>query len=306
MIDICCGNITPLEKLVNDCISIGNEVGKSPILKTDFKMCLKPTKPQDYMKNIGVSEIWRFILTHPDMDHMDGFDSLFSEYQVSNFWDSGARKEKPVFGNQNRYKEEDWDRYVNVRDGRDANVNSLSVYAGKIFKYANMNDNNFEGDELTILAPTETLVEEANKKGDFNDCSFVLLYKTSDKKIIFSGDSHDKTWEYILDNYKQDVANCDLLIAPHHGRYSGRSWDFLDVLKPKLTLFGCADSEHLAYSAWSNRNLYKITNNQAGNIVIASNGNQLDVYVENESFAKKLEVDLNIKNSLGYVFLGYI
>ena len=30
----------------------------------------------------------------------------------------------------------------------------------------------------------------------------------------------------------------DLLIAPHHGRKSGRSYEFLDTLKPTLTFFG--------------------------------------------------------------------
>jgi hypothetical protein len=45
------------------------------------------------------------------------------------------------------------------------------------------------------------------------------------------------------------VTNVDLLIEPHHGRKSGRSYDFLDTLKPKVTIFGNANSEHLAYGA---------------------------------------------------------
>ena len=39
---------------------------------------------------------------------------------------------------------------------------------------------------------------EANKKDDYNDCSYVLLYRTGDRRIVFGGDSHDRTWEHIL------------------------------------------------------------------------------------------------------------
>ena len=50
-----------------------------------------------------------------------------------------------------------------------------------------------------------------------------------------------------VNEHRSFVTNIDLLIAPHHGRDSERSYDFLDVLKPKMTFFGNANSEHLAY-----------------------------------------------------------
>ena len=58
------------------------------------------------------------------------------------------------------------------------------------------------------------------------------------------------------------------------------------MLNPSLTLFGNANSEHLAYSAWSNRGLPIITNNQAGCIVIDVDSDPMDVYVACEKFAK--------------------
>ena len=57
-----------------------------------------------------------------------------------------------------------------------------------------------------------------------------------------------------LKEHKADVTNVDLLIEPHHGRKFGRSYDFLDTLKPKVTIFGNVNSEHLAYGAWSSGN----------------------------------------------------
>ena len=89
-------------------------------------------------------------------------------------------------------------------------------------------------------------------------------------------------------NVQNPLEDVDLLIAPHHGRASGRSYEFLDVLRPKLTLFGNASAEHLAYYAWNNRELPFITNNQAGCIVINADTPSLDLYITNEVFAKKL------------------
>ena len=93
-----------------------------------------PTRPQNYLTALGIQSIWRFILTHPDMDHLDGFNALLDEIEVNNFWHSGANKPKPDFAGYNGYREEDWDRYANVRDDKEPGITTLKVLAGKIFK----------------------------------------------------------------------------------------------------------------------------------------------------------------------------
>lgn len=137
------------------------------------------------------------------------------------------------------------------------------------------------------------MAEEANKTKDYNDCSYVILYKTgNNKKVIFVGDSAEKTWDYILENFEDDVADVDILIAPHYGRKSGGNDDYLDVLNPKLTLFGNAKSEHLDYQSWNNRGLDHITNNQENCVVVNTSGeNGLDIYVTYETFAKRRNAD---------------
>lgn len=293
MIDICSGNIED--------ISAGGG-----LLDIVSRMADRPTKPQQYLRRLGITEIWRFILTHPDMDHLDGFDALLNEFSVHNFWHPGAEREKPPFGGFSRYKEADWDRYARVKAGQDW-PNSRLVLAGDRFTYANRSDDpNGGGDGLQILAPTPELIALANQTEDPNDGSYVILYRTGPFRIIFAGDSHDATWELILANHRADVENCDVLIAPHHGRDSGRSWDFLNVTRPALTLFGVARSEHLAYDAWNRRDLFKITNNQAGNVVMHVDGNHLDVFVEHDACAEKHNGGDAMRNGLGYRRLGWL
>ena len=248
-----------------------------------------PVNPVEYFKNLNIDTVFRFVLTHPDMDHMDGIKNLFDNFSVLNFWDTENDKVMDEKASWGRYKKEDWDYYQEIRTSK-SDPKVLHLYAGSKGKYYNENENGESGaDGLYLLAPTQELVEEANRTEDYNDCSYVVLYRTGNgKRIIFAGDSAEKTWDYILENHEDDVKNIDILIAPHHGRKTGGNRDYLDVLNPKLTLFGNAKSEYLDYAAWNNRNLDHITNNQANCVIMNTNGeNGIDIYVTYELFAKK-------------------
>jgi competence protein ComEC len=258
----------------------------------NFNQKAYPTNPISYMNACGYSSVFRFILTHPDMDHMDGIQNFFGAFSPINFWDTDNEEEKDFDnGGSGGFKQEDWDFYKTLRDERpDTNPKRLTLYSGAIGQYWNCGeDGKGGGDGLAILAPTKELVATACDSGDYNDCSYAILYTTDGHRILFAGDTHDATWDYILSKHEDDVKDVDILIAPHHGRDSDRDWEFLDVVNPKLTFFGNADSEHLAYNEWSYRNLPIITNNQAGNIIVATSKAQLDLYVTCEAYAKKVQ-----------------
>jgi hypothetical protein len=224
------------------------------------------------------------------MDHLDGIEAFFAAFSPANFWDTDNDAEKD-FSEETRYSEDDWEFY---RDLRDTNPQSdpkrLTLYSGTSGNFWNKSGDK-SGDGLHILAPTAALVSQANESGDYNDCSYVLLYRTAGYRIVFGGDSDDNSWEHILKAHKSDVTGIDLLIAPHHGRKSDRNYDFLDVLKPKMTFFGNANSEHLAYGAWNSRKLPFITNNQANCMVVEPDNNGLQLYVTNEHFARASNAD---------------
>ncbi len=247
-----------------------------------------PVNPVEYLKDFGVDTIFRFILTHPDMDHMDGISSLFDNFSVLNFWDTPNNKVMDSDSDFGKYDKKDWEFYQKIRKSK-TSPKVLNLLAGSKGAYYNETENGESGaDGLYILAPTQELIDDANETKEYNDCSYVILYKVNDKKIIFSGDSAEKTWDYILENHKADVTDVDVLIAPHHGRETGGNSDYLDVLNPKLTLFGNAESQYLDYDSWISRGLDHITNNQANCIILnADSENGIAVYVTYETFAKK-------------------
>ena len=274
----------------------------------NFQQKKHPVNPISYLREHGITSVFRYIQTHPDMDHMDGIEAFFRAFNPLNFWDTDNEEEKD-FSTASGYLESDWKFYTKLRDGQgDSAPRRLALHPGAAGSYWNEPGG---GDGLYVLAPTRDLVRQANLSGEYNDASYVLLWiLPSGHRVVFAGDSHDKTWSYILEHHESDVTGVDLLTAPHHGRYSGRSYEFLDVLRPKLTLFGNARHEYLAYGAWSSRELPMITNNQANCVVVdlgySGYTAYLNLYVTNESFARAANAETFFSPALKAWYLGPI
>jgi beta-lactamase superfamily II metal-dependent hydrolase len=223
------------------------------------------------------------------MDHLDGIKDLFASFPIINIWDTDNKKEIVDFQGGG-YNKEDWEFYKRIRSGDTDEKTRLTNFAGELRDF-------WKDDHIRILAPTRELLKAANDCDDYNDSSYVLLFTPPKKgggvwKILFAGDSHDKTWEYILgdDTFCELVKNVDVLFAPHHGRDSDRSFNFLETIQPKLTLFGNASSKHLAYDKYPK---VRITNNQAGYVVLNVQFDRIDILVKNKEFAQ------NFRNNHG-------
>ncbi len=296
VIDICGGNQQP--ETLEETIA---KILYKP--QGNFAMCKDPTNPVQYLKDIGVTNIFRFILTHPDMDHLDGFNNLAPKFSIDNFWHNDAKKTKPDFTGTN-YNENDWNRYEKFRDGKEDGVTVITHLAGSRFKYANKGDNDITcGDALYIAAPNKAIVDDCNTNQDFNDSSYIISYYSAGGKIIIPGDAHDKSWRFAIDNYSKDIKDASFLLAPHHGRKSGRSYDFLNTVNPKFSLLGCAPSKYLAYNAWNNRDLLYVTQNQVGNMVLEISSGKIEVYVENKKFVEEAGGSSTVTNNQGYYYL---
>jgi competence protein ComEC len=268
-----------------------------PTGRVNYKQKEKPDNPILYLRKlIKPSEIFRFIITHPDMDHIDGIKDLYDEYFVRNTWDTDNKKELDLENFGGGYNKDDWKFYKELRDGKFTKTTRLTYFDDNDCLYWNQ-------DNIKILAPSRKLLKEAIESGDYNDSSYVILFTPPKKnggkwKILFGGDTHDVAWNHIIEEYSKEVENIDVLFAPHHGRDSKRDYSFLDILKPRVTLFGNASSEHLAYDKYPK---LKITNNQAGYVVLNVTETEITFYVNNLEFAKdykaKREWTAPIKNT---------
>jgi beta-lactamase superfamily II metal-dependent hydrolase len=278
--------------------SVTKKTNFVPDGKINYHQKEYPDNPIDYINKLKIKDIFRFIITHPDMDHMDGIKDLFSEFNIVCTWDNDNNKELDLKTFPNKYNPEDWKFYKSIRDGKYPNTARRTYNSGNSTLY-------FNEDNIKILCPSPALLKKAKQEGgDIHDLSYVLLFTVPKKgggkwKIIFSGDSHDNSWDYILENYKDDVTNVDVLFAPHHGRDSNRSYEFLTTLTPSVTLFGNASYEHLAYTSYPKT---RITNNQAGYVVIDIDQDRMLFLVKNKEFADNFRNKEDRKWSQSYYY----
>ncbi len=261
-----------------------------PTDKKDYKQKKNPDNPIFYLRGRGIKNIFRFIVTHPDMDHLDGIKDLFDEFSIANFWDTNNKKEISSKAGSGGYNMQDWEFYKSLRDGKISPSNRLTYYSNNSNPYYNQ-------DNIEILSPTPSIVNACNENKNWNDSSYVILYTPPKAgggywKILFAGDSEDLTWEHIINNHAEKIKDIDILFAPHHGRDSGRDFNFLKSLTPTITLFGNANANHLAYNKYPG---IKITNNQAGYIILDISTQNINLYVKNAEFAR----DFRAKQNLG-------
>jgi len=137
-------------------------------LPGDFRQKDFPVNPIEYLKTHNIQDVYCFVLTHPDMDHMDGIKEFFRVFKPTNFWDTGNNKtinwKNKASG---KFSESDWDFYLSLRDGAKGQTNPtrLTLHSDDRGKYFNVNpEGNPGGDGLHILAPTPELVAGSNEK----------------------------------------------------------------------------------------------------------------------------------------------
>ena len=115
------------------------------------------TNPLDYLNETFPNRtIFRFILTHPDMDHMSGIKQLFSKRTVCNFWDTTHNKVCDDWEGS-PYDSEDWEFYQQLRDKKIPNITVLNNLRGE-------SNNYWLDDSIEILNPHPDLLNNAEKE----------------------------------------------------------------------------------------------------------------------------------------------
>jgi competence protein ComEC len=191
------------------------------------------TDPVDYFKAVLPNrDIFRFILTHADLDHMRGLVRLRHEkVDILNFWDTAHLKSITDFQNND---EAEWNEYQRLR--RSANMPQvLRLTRGEDNKYWNQDDAGGDGDGLYILAPTAELQKAANAPDDPNAHSYVLMLIYAGVRVVFGGDATEAVWESVYRWLGKNL-KCHVLKASHHGRDSGCHSNAIAAMHPDYTI----------------------------------------------------------------------
>lgn len=192
VIDICNGNEAP-EVITEDEEIVNADFNKVSCESTNpsgnYNQKAHPTNSVDYLSSvISPDRIFRFILTHPDMDHMDGLQRLFKTFKVVNFWCTDCDKPKPLFESGGaKYNETDWDLYESLKKNKtEGETKVISPLRGAVGSYwAKGKTKGDSGDGLTIISPSQELLDGCGK--NYNNASYVVLYTTpSNRKMALA------------------------------------------------------------------------------------------------------------------------
>lgn len=190
------------------------------------------TNPIAFLKALQ-KPVFRYIQTHPDLDHMRGLSSLRSEgIQVTNFWDTEHKKIPDFKSNSDR---QEWAEYNRLRNGN-GGVTVLRLFRGHNGVFWNEEPEGIAGgDGIEILAPTPELIQQANKSGNPNNLSHVLRINAYGVSVILGGDAEADVWEDIVKHYGTGL-KCNVLKASHHGRDTGYHQKAVEFMRPGYTI----------------------------------------------------------------------
>lgn len=189
-------------------------------------------------ENYPGESIFRFVLTHPDMDHMSGLDELYQSRTITNFWDTNNNKTvdrtKMHLGGYNRA---DWDRYQQIRNSGE-NPKVIHIYQG------NGPDKYWGEDNIRILGPSRDMVAKGNETEEYNHCSYVLMIEHEGIRILLGGDATPASWREILDNHEVGALAAHIFLAPHHGSSANIEKDVFKEIDPEYVVI----SDHYGHS----------------------------------------------------------
>lgn len=160
-----------------------------------------------YLKGSGISSIDTFIISHPDADHAEGAEEIFRLFSIDE---------------------------LHLTPGSASNALMVhlapdTAEARVVFPGAGSNWSIGET-QFTYLSPSDAEYEG-------NNDSLVLLMKTGDYRVLFTGDLEAEGEKELLAPYGNELAGLTVLKVGHHGSKTSSSAEFLTALQPGLSIF---------------------------------------------------------------------
>jgi competence protein ComEC len=212
--------------------TLANPFGPTPNVLGELTAAMETAKkeitdPVAFLqKHYSGRRLWRFIQTHPDLDHMRGLKRLHDTIGFDNFWDTAHAKPTPNF--QSDADKTDWTFYQQIRSGSAAKNYLRGM---QCFAFAMNEDGSPGGDLIEILSPTGSLIDTCNDAGKSNDLSFVLRVWHAGKSVLLPGDIEKAGWDDLFSSFGA-LLKSDIMHASHHGRESGYHLPSLKLVNP--------------------------------------------------------------------------
>ena len=217
------------------------------------------TYMQDFLAMRGIQRIDWLIESHPDADHIGGFDELLETFVVKNYAEANVSCDTKICEN------------VEILKGEEEALISHSVETG--FEFSGLDI------QMKVLNPNADI-----DFADRNDMSIVIKLTIGDVDFLLTGDCEEDCEEMML-LLDRDV-EADILKVGHHGSASSTSAPFLAAVNPSYAILSYGDPNRYNHPSKEvvdrlvSNNIQIVRTASAGNIEVRTDGTRVEWYCE--------------------------
>lgn len=229
-----------------DSILIQSPNGKNMLIDGGSRESGK--KVVDFLRGQGVSKLDYVVATHPDADHIGGLLAVLNSISIQNFVDSGKVHTSQTYEKMLTLIQEKKLPFIVP-----ANGDSISLDPSI---------------NITVLNAGEGAT-------DNNEASIVLRVAYKDVSFLLTGDADTGVELNMMNQYNVEST---VLKAGHHGSNTSSSSEFIDAVKPKISILSYGkdnsykhpNSEVVSTLKRAGSQVYATA--EAGNISVTTNG----------------------------------
>ncbi|MFA6427481.1 MAG: MBL fold metallo-hydrolase [Candidatus Magasanikbacteria bacterium] len=157
------------------------------------------------------------LITHPDLDHYGGCQSVLERFDVKNIVYNGLKKEY----------DSQWQSFWDARE--DEGSTYVEIQREEEWHIASTT--------LHFLYPDHSIVADSHipgdtKQVDANNTSIVFSLTYASSSILMMGDAEEPLEKYLLATYA-DQLDSDILKLGHHGSDSSSIQEFITLVSPQ-------------------------------------------------------------------------
>ena len=165
-----------------------------------------------YLEELGVTELYGAVATHPHADHIGGMVQVIEAFPIEHFYLGPETQNTATYSGMLDALEEAGVQPVIPADGDELVFDS--------------------GASLTFLGPADDV-----PKSNLNDRSLITLFRAGDQDVLFMGDAESAAEESLLAHHP--ALTCDVLKVGHHGAATSSSEEFLQAVRPSTAVISC-------------------------------------------------------------------
>lgn len=214
-----------------------------------------------FLKASGIECVDYLIMTHSDMDHINGMNDLM-EYKYN-----GRNYVKNIIVPKINETVVDKNYRNIISKAEKEKINVIYLGKGDIIQ--------MKGLQIRCLWP------ENDRKLDKNDLSltFYLSVSESDFRMLFTGDLGREGEKMLIKSGISDKVN--VLKTGHHGSNNSSSAEFLKVLLPEVSIISCGVNNRYGHPG---QDALKRLKNIASDIYVTKDTGEIDIHVNERGF----------------------